>query len=586
MMYCLSGYLIYLRVSGVFHLITGTLRIFGFELPETHRLYFFASGFSDYWRRINIYWKDFMAKLFFFPSFGALRKTGWSNAAKVATATIIVFAATTVLHSYQYFWLRGEFVIHQADYWFWGILGLLVVLDNFLAERRKKKLPSRRWDTRKAAWLSLRTAAMFVFLCLLWSLWSSHTVQNWWGVMKQVANVEAWHLATLIGFFVAAVVLGTLGQFIKHRGFDLFPERPKLPRSIASTIVPMVLIGGVWQYHALVGVRGKAGEVIEIIASDEPNLRDQLQKEGSYYQGLLSRGRDGEGEGTLKEAVPDDIRELRYTPDLRKDNIFGAKWRTNRWGMADKFYSKRRTDGIYRIAIAGASYTLGRGVDPGMNFESLLEDHCNAGGDPWIEILNFAQADTCTLQRMAKLELEILAFRPDAFYIFCHPGEETRNVHKLAELIGKGHELTYPYLKELAAKLGVGKGDPKNDIIRALQPHSRDLMEFAYANMKKICDDRGIRAVWVYYPLVRTKRVLEAAEINAPTVRAAGFETLVLDDAYGGLDPDEIKISENDFHPNEIGHRHVAKRLLERMREKRAALELPERFDAVGPFVP
>ena len=42
--------------------------------------------------------------------------------------------------------------------------------------------------------------------------------------------------------------------------------------------------------------------------------------------------------------------------------------------------------------------------------------------------LNFAQADTCTLQRMAKLELEMVDFNLDAFYIFCHPGEEDRNV--------------------------------------------------------------------------------------------------------------------------------------------------------------
>ncbi len=584
--YCLYGYLIYLRVSGLFHLISGSLRLFGFELPETHRLYFFASGFSDYWRRINIYWKDFMAKLFFFPSYSALRRTGWNNAAKVAVATIIVFAATTVLHSYQFFWLRGDFTIHETDYWFWGILGALVVIDNFLAERRKRKLPAHGWNLRAAAALSLRTAAMFVFLCLLWSLWSSHTLANWWGVMKQSRSFETADIALPIGLFVAAVGLGTLGQYLKHRGFDLLPERPGLPRSIVSTIAPLVLLGCVWQYHSLIGFRGKAGEVIEMVASDEPNLRDQLQKEGSYYQGLLSRGEDGEGEGTLKEEVPEDIRELRYTPNLQRDNIFGAKWNSNRWGMADKFYSKRKTEGVYRIAIAGASYTLGRGVDPGKNFESLLEAHCNAGTDPWIEILNFAQADTCTLQRLAKLELEILDFRPDAFYIFCHPGEETRNVHKLAELIHKGHELTYPYLEDLAARLGVGEGDPKDDIIRALQPHTRDLMEFAYGEMKQLCDERGIRAVWVYYPLVRTKRVLEAAEINAPTVRAAGFETLILDGAYGGLDPDAIKISENDFHPNEIGHRHVAKRLLERMQEKRADLGLPERFDRVKPFKP
>ncbi|MGI9240947.1 MAG: hypothetical protein ACR2RV_09100 [Verrucomicrobiales bacterium] len=589
MAYCLSGYLIYLRVSGLFHLITGCLRLFGFELPETHRLYFFASGFSDYWRRINIYWKDFMAKIFFFPSYAALRRTGFNNAGKVAIATVIVFAATTVLHSYQAFWLGGGFVIHETDYWFWGILGVLVLIDNYLAEKRKKKLPSRKWNTAAAAWLSLRTAAMFVFLCVLWSLWSSHQLSVWFGVMRQSFNAQPWHLAVLVGFFVASVGLGTLGQYIKHRGFDLFAERPGLARSIASTIIPMLLLGCLWQYHAKVGLRGEFGETIEIIGSDEPNLRDQIQKERSYYEGLLSNdGGGGDREGTLKEDVPGDIRELRYRPGLKRDGIFGASWSSNRWGMHDKYYSKRKRDGVYRIAVSGASYTLGRGVDDGMNFESVLEEHLNGpdAKEPWIEILNFAQADTCTLQRMAKLEFEMVDFRPDAFYIFCHPGEEDRNVRKLGDLISAGHELTYPYLKELVAELGLQAGDPRADVIRALQPYSEDLMRFAYQHMAEICRERDIEPVWVFLPLVRTKRVMEAAEVNAPIVREAGFTTLVLDDAYGGLDPDEIKISQNDYHPNNVGHRHIVKRLLERMKEEREELGLPPQIDSAAPFEP
>src|SRR5690606_21732301 len=64
----LTTYLLYLRISGQFHLIVGILCLFGFNLPETHHLYFLASSFNDYWRRINIYWKDFMMKIFYYPS--------------------------------------------------------------------------------------------------------------------------------------------------------------------------------------------------------------------------------------------------------------------------------------------------------------------------------------------------------------------------------------------------------------------------------------------------------------------------------------------------------------------------------------
>ena len=71
--YLVANFLLYLRVSGQFHLIVGMLHLFGFRLPETHHRYFLASSFTDFWRRINIYWKDFMLKVFYYPAFFRLR---------------------------------------------------------------------------------------------------------------------------------------------------------------------------------------------------------------------------------------------------------------------------------------------------------------------------------------------------------------------------------------------------------------------------------------------------------------------------------------------------------------------------------
>ena len=105
--FLLATYLLYLRVSGQFHLIVGVLHLFGFRLPETHHLYYLASSFSDFWRRINIYWKDFMMKLVYYPSFFRLRRWGQNTA--LVGATLVVFLATWILHSYQWFWLRGGF---------------------------------------------------------------------------------------------------------------------------------------------------------------------------------------------------------------------------------------------------------------------------------------------------------------------------------------------------------------------------------------------------------------------------------------------------------------------------------------------
>ena len=42
----------------------------------------------------------------------------------------MVFAGTWVLHSYQWFWLRGSFPVTGPDLAFWALLGLFVVLNS------------------------------------------------------------------------------------------------------------------------------------------------------------------------------------------------------------------------------------------------------------------------------------------------------------------------------------------------------------------------------------------------------------------------------------------------------------------------
>src|SRR5207253_6573456 len=100
---CMLGmYLLYLRISGTFHLIVGLLHMFGFNLPETHHLYLLASSFTDFWRRINIYWKDFVMKLFFYPIHFKLRRVGALRA--LVVVTLAAFFATLALDSWQWFW--------------------------------------------------------------------------------------------------------------------------------------------------------------------------------------------------------------------------------------------------------------------------------------------------------------------------------------------------------------------------------------------------------------------------------------------------------------------------------------------------
>jgi alginate O-acetyltransferase complex protein AlgI len=184
--YLVCNYLLYLQVSGQFHMACGMLHLFGFQLPETHHRYLLATGFTDYWRRINIYWKDFMIRIFFNPVVFRLKK--WPQPAALASATVIVFLATWLLHAYQSFWLRGSWAFTVPYALFWGLLGVLVLVNVQLDARRSRA--RERWQRNTSDWAAVmvravKIAGTFTTVTLLWSLWSSPSVSAWIDLLRR-----------------------------------------------------------------------------------------------------------------------------------------------------------------------------------------------------------------------------------------------------------------------------------------------------------------------------------------------------------------------------------------------------------------
>ncbi|HEY2158707.1 MAG TPA: hypothetical protein VGH33_23955 [Isosphaeraceae bacterium] len=182
-----TNYLRYLHVSGQFHLAIGMLHLFGFSLPETHHRYLLASSFTDYWRRINIYWKDFMVRVVFNPvAFRLKRRPQWLA---LLAATAAVFVATWFLHAYQSFWISGSWGFSWQDSLFWGILGGLVLVNVQLDARspRRRTLGAKAsWDAKGLALQAIKVFATFATIAVLWSLWTSPSVGAWLEMWERV----------------------------------------------------------------------------------------------------------------------------------------------------------------------------------------------------------------------------------------------------------------------------------------------------------------------------------------------------------------------------------------------------------------
>ena len=197
----LSTFMLYVRISGQFHMVVGMLHLFGFNLPETHHRYFLASSFTDFWRRINIYWKDFMLKVFFYPAYFKLRRLGDTKALVLATA--FTFVMTWSLHMAQWFWIRGSVLIEVNDILFWTFFGLLVMVNSvYESKHPRARVLNRARTLGESAGLVFRTLGTFTVICALWSFWTAESVTDWALMMKAAAVMPAW----TAGQFAAAAI--------------------------------------------------------------------------------------------------------------------------------------------------------------------------------------------------------------------------------------------------------------------------------------------------------------------------------------------------------------------------------------------
>ncbi|APR82095.1 Hypothetical protein A7982_07444 [Minicystis rosea] len=143
------AYCLYLRTSGLIHAFLGTMHLFGYDLPEGYRWYWLAHRPIDFWRRCNVYWKDAMTKIAYFPVYFALRRRG-DALAKIA-AMVVTFALSWILHLWRLSWLTGlklstlHFLRRLAtENAHWLIFGVVATIDLMLEIRAEKKAPAAR----------------------------------------------------------------------------------------------------------------------------------------------------------------------------------------------------------------------------------------------------------------------------------------------------------------------------------------------------------------------------------------------------------------------------------------------------------
>ena len=586
--FLVTNFLLYLRVSGQFHLAIGILHLFGFDLPETNHGWALASSFTDFWRRINIYWKDFMLKVFYYPAYFRLRRGGETRA--LVLATLAVFVVTWFLHSYQWFWLRGSFPVKWQDLLFWGALAALVVHASLREARRgrARSLGARTRSAGERAVLVLRTVGTFAAVCVLWSIWTASSLSEWLGMWAgalhgvrsgdTLAGVA--QLGSLAG--VAAVAALTSGGGTPRR-----PAPGGLLRPAGAVVAGACALLLLAQPAVSARLGEPVGGFLESLRESRLNDLDMTELERGYYEDLLDVDRFNSQLWEVYMKKPAGWPSIYETPAVRMTGDFlkyelrpdlatefhDRPFTTNRWGMRDRDYALEKPAGVRRIALLGSSNVMGSGVADDETFESLLEERLAAEGRR-IEILNFAVEAYRPLQQLVVLE-RALPFDPDAVVYVAHSVDENQSINHLSQAARFGIEIPHPFLVDVLRRAGVDRTTPPHEAKPRLAPFQEEIVRFTYERLVETCRARSVVPVWVFLPLPEEHAGQREVAHLLRAARQAGFVVVDLSGVYAGRDLDEIRVAEWDDHANALAHRIVAARLHDVLRARQHEIVPP-----------
>lgn len=580
----LTTFLLYIQVSGRFHLIVGILHLYGFRLPPTHHLYFLASSFADFWRRINIYWKDFMLKLVFYPSYFRLRRHGTTTA--LVASTIAVFGATWALHSYQHFWIEGSPLLSWRDASFWALLAVLVVAVTLRESRARTRPPRPKgsWMLRRA----LSTLGTFLVIAVLWSLWDAESFATWLYMWTQVRYGSALDLLLLATLLVGGFVIAGFGWGLPQLGVRLPLPEPlhRLGRRaglrFGSTVAFCLL--------TLPAVRPalppQVAQITRHLQGRVMPFQEQSHRFAAYYEKLNQaqaelpyrpwRMQDSAGAFPV-EMFGYELRNDFLLHGLRPgfQNIIGGKaFTVNRWGMRDRDYDTTKPEGTMRIAVIGPSDVMGWGVADDETFEALVEsslDSLAQQSGRRVEILNFSVPAVSLTQEVHAMASVTARFSPDLVLLAVHTFETPSLAWKLREVMERGIPVPDSVLAGLMRRTGIIASMSDHEI--AL--HLRLVEEEWYHRLAAIAAETARRMNARVAGLV----LRDMDQIGGTTItpirramRNVGVPMLECGDAFSAHDAAELWVSPEDLHPNAAGHRLIAACVRTTLLEQRALL--------------
>ncbi len=569
MAYISFSYLLTIRLAGIFHFSIGVLHLFGYQLPDVFRNHFFASSFGDLWRRLNIYWKDFIIKLVFNPLYFKLRGIGSNKA--IFLATLITFAATMLLHQYQTFWLSGVFSVEIKDVVFWGAFGCVVAFESL----RRSNHHSRPFVA--SITLVGKTLLTFSLVSLIWSIWVSADIQSWLGLMAIIAQLS---LASWIKWGVIVLVMTVAAGCLHYWCQQSSALKPPKHIDLVPAVLLAVLIATFNQKTLnLYWDQRLAGNDIHRIFHFVLSREDSQNKIAGYYDNILASGE------LMSPLMNDDVtRSKMFQKQLFTDGIlfesndaFKRKFKpstetvlqsievsVNRWGMYDKDYKRTPQEKTFRIAFLGGSIEMGWALAREDTMEILIEERLNntsgLGGSTFerFEILNFSVPSRNLLNHHYALREQVLSFKPNMVVLFDH--DEADWVNIVSSL--QNHDYSREFdgvVTEIYQSIAAMKEKQLGKLLNDIEPFRKPLLNELYRDIFAWSTSNDALPVIVAMPelIVGQHEVLYG---HSKIAEEIGYEHI---DLTSIIDGNQIEVSSMDTggHPTAAANKKIANQL-------------------------
>jgi hypothetical protein len=306
-----------------------------------------------------------------------------------------------------------------------------------------------------------------------------------------------------------------------------------------------------------------------------PEARDSARADTSFRRLIGNNAATNKFKETdLVHWLEKDFLQFELEPSIERTH-FGQPFVTNAFGMHDDPVSIEKPKGTIRVALLGASIDMGWGVKHQDSYADKLEEWLTAHAERLnisparrFEVLNFGVAAYSPLQRLEVLRRKATSFQPDmVIYSATTLDERFLEIH-LLDMLSKGVDLKYDFLRQVVADAGITDGDlarmrdgqkaNKSRVKTKLDPYHWRLYDETMGQLAADCRAAGLPLVMVIIPRVGQADQPAARADKVARLRAIAAHHAIkvydLSGTFDRFDPASLEAAAWDDHPNATGH--------------------------------